>query len=219
MSCAYPRGDWDAYAQSFQSIMPSSMLQLNREVAASMHGKVADFGCGAAKIAPFVLEQADVSSYMGIDFAPQMVQRARWLLAQFPGKPSEVIEARIEDAPPLGFDAGLSINSYYAWPQPRRVLTRIFACLRAGATFMLVTPNPGLDMAALLRAADKELIAHPHWRHFKKQNLAFCANPGARFVTMDTLIADVRHCGFEVVEAHQHWYAGGLNMLHLVKPE
>lgn len=50
-------------SRAFLAIMPSMMLELNKAVAALAKGNVFDFGCGAAKIAPFILERHEVSSY------------------------------------------------------------------------------------------------------------------------------------------------------------
>ncbi|MBU0499553.1 MAG: class I SAM-dependent methyltransferase [Gammaproteobacteria bacterium] len=217
MSNGYLREDWDDYAMAFQGIMPSMMLQLNQAVADRMGGDVIDFGCGAAKIAPFILEKTSVRSYTGLDYAPEMVTRARWMLAQFPGKPCVILEGKIEEARLGCHDSALSINSYYAWENPLRALSCIFRALRENGTFVLATPNPLIDMPALLKASERELIAHPYWQRFREQNLAFCGNGTARFIEMDELIAQVRSVGFRVAEAHQKLYMGGLNFLHLEK--
>lgn len=217
MSSGYLREAWDDYAVAFQSIMPSMMLRLNQAVADLMKGDVLDFGCGAAKIAPFVLEKAAVQSYTGLDYSPEMVNRARWLLERFPGKPGLILEGRIEEVTLGTYDSGLSINSYYAWDDPEKTLMLISATLREEGIFVLVTPNPMIDMPNLLKTSEMELIAHPHWERFREQNLAFCENKAARFVDMDELVAQVRTAGFRVVEAHQRLYMGGLNFLHLKK--
>ena len=57
--------DWNDYAQSFHSVMPSAMLQVNQAVASYMYGSVADFGCGSGKIIPFILQRNQVKHYTG----------------------------------------------------------------------------------------------------------------------------------------------------------
>lgn len=215
MSGAYEREGWDDYAVAFQSVMPSLMTELNQAVARRMYGDVIDFGCGAAKIAPFVLEVPEVRSYTGLDYAPAMVERARWILGRFPCKPGRILEGRIEDFGAGGFDSALSINSYYAWDAPLRTLEVIYRSLVKGGTFVLATPNPSIDMARLLAFAEKEMVAHPHWETFKIQNLAFCDNQRARFVLMDDFVAQVRSVGFGIIEANQRFYLGGINFLVL----
>lgn len=217
MNNIYSDKEWDDYSAAFQSVMPSMMLEVNRAVADQMEGDVIDFGCGAAKIAPFVLENQKVTSYTGIDSAPLMVEHAQWMLAQFPEKPGRVLQARVEEVRLEEHDSALSINSFYAWGDPALALDCIQRSLRRGGGFVLVTPNPRIDMPALLEASHKEMIAHPHWETFRAQNLAFCSNPAARFVTMDALVELVRRAGFLIVEAHQRFYQGGLNFLQLRK--
>ena len=231
---AYQKEVWDQYARAFLAVMPSKMLELNKAVAELATGDVCDFGCGAAKIAPFVLDQPTVTSYTGIDYSLDMVEQARWHLEQFPEKPSEVIHGRIEfiesgaydieivsgktaTISGLAYDFGLSINSYYTWDKPDTVLRSIYNSLKTNAHFVLVTPNPQVDMENLLKEAKKELIANPYFESFKEQNMAIAGNEKALFVEMNELIMQVQKAGFKVIEAKQNFYDNGLNFLHLVK--
>lgn len=214
----YPEKVWNEYSSGHQSVFPSIMIQANQEAASRMKGDILDIGCGSAKVAPFVLEQAAVNSYTGIDYAEEMVSRARWMLQQFPGKPSEILSGKIEELT-IGtqFDACLSINSYYAWDNPLSVLKRIYTLLHNNGVFVLVTPNKSIDMRKLLRTAEKEMIAHPHYKEFCAMNIAFCDNSAALFVDMDELIQQTQSAGFRTVEAHQQLYLGGLNFLCMKK--
>jgi len=207
--------DWDAYAQSFQSVMPSKMLQLNKEVASHVYGNVADFGCGAGKILPFVVNQKSVRSYTGIDLASDMVEKARWMAERFPNKPIKIIENRIEEVTLESVDSAMSINSYYTWLKPASVLAHIYKQIKPGGLFILVTVNPDIDMPGLLQEAEMELVAHPHWEDFKMHNLAIMDSEQANFVDLGTLLSAASESGFRVLEAHQKLYAGGLNFLVL----
>ena len=214
----YSQQEWNAYALAHQSVMPSVMFELNQAVASMMRGHVLDCGCGSAKIAPFVLEQPQVTHYTGVDYSKEMVDRARWMLEQFPGKPSEIIHAKIEHSVinhPV--DSCLSINSYYAWDNPQTVLAWIYAIMQPGSLFVFATPNRSLNMKRLLTTLDKELIAHPYYPEFQRMNLDFCDNPRALFVDMDDMIKQVQSVGFRVKEVHQRYYLGGLNFLQLTK--
>lgn len=234
MSVAYKCEEWDNYAESFLSVMPSVMLILNKSVAAMAKGNVCDFGCGAAKIAPFVLDNTAVTSYTGVDYSVEMVNLARWHLRQFPEKPSEVFHSKIESLDPDDYDLevipgqlehvegclydfGLSINSYYAWDEPVKSFKSIYKLLKPQADFVLVSPNPELNMASLLRDAKRELVFHPHFATFCEKNMALVGNEKALFVEMDVMVEQVREAGFKVLETHQKFYDGGLNYLHLNK--
>ncbi len=209
--------DWDDYSRSFLSVMPSQMLALNKEVASHMSGHVTDFGCGSGKIIPFVLEQPRVSSYTGVDAAPEMVQKARWMTGQFDRKPTQIIHGRIEQVNLKTADSALSINSYYNWPDSRLVLEKIYQTLKPDGVLLLATINARLDMPSLLEAAQKECIAHPHWAEFCEHNLRICSSGSIRLPELDELIGEARASGFAVEEAHQHLYDGGLSLLVLTR--
>jgi len=234
MKTIYKKEVWDNYPQAFLANNPAVMLELNKAVASLGKGNVADYGCGATKIAPFILNNPDVISYTGFDASPEMVKLGRWHLAQFPEKPSEIILANLEQITPSayklikkgnmskyikqdGFDFGLSINSYYAWPKPVLILENIYKSLKPGARFVLVTPNLKLDMHALAEEAKRELVANPYFESFRDQNLAISANDKANLIEMDDLIDQVRGVGFKVIEANQQFYHKGLNFILLMK--
>ena len=231
---AYSVDVWDQYARAFLAIMPSMMLELNKAVAALAKGNVFDFGCGAAKIAPFILERHEVSSYTGIDYSTRMVELARWHLKQFPNKPANVICGRIETldrepaevdvmpgisiaVSPKRYDFGLSINNYYTWDTPEIVLHTIYHTLEAEGQFVLVTPNPNLNIEKILEDVKKEQVANPYFETFREQNMAIVGNEKALFIDMNDLILQVQKVGFKIIEARQNFYYHGLNFLYLKK--
>lgn len=229
---AYKKEIWDEYAQAFLAVMPSVMLELNKAVAKLATGNVYDFGCGAAKIAPFVLASNKVTSYTGIDYSLKMVELARWHLKQFPEKPSEILHGKIEfidtsaydieiipgkttTVEELIYDFGLSINSYYTWDNPELILKTIYNTLKTNARFVLVTPNPRINMKKILKEAKREQVANPYFETFKEQNMAIEGNEKALFIEMDDLIREVQRAGFKIIEARQNFYNNGLNFLYL----
>jgi len=205
--------DWNHYAQSFHSVMPSEMLQVNRAVASYMYGSVADFGCGSGKIIPFIAQSSDVKHYTGIDCSPEMIARARWIAEQFSPLKTTLVEANIESTNLKQVDSAFSINSYYIWPEPLYTLEHIFQQIKPGGTFVLATINDAIDMPALLDSAAAEMIAHPYWHEFKEHNLTICNSKRINLVDLDTLIGQVRDIGFVLEEAHRRWYERGLNLL------
>lgn len=207
--------DWNQYAAPFQSVMPSEMVRLNRDVAGMLHGNVADFGCGAGKIIPYVASEEAITGYTGIDMSADMVKGARWMATQFPGKTLEIIESRIESASIEPVDSAVSINSYYTWDDSERVLRHISRQIKVGGDFVLATLNLSIDMPALLEEARMEQIANPYWKAFSEQNLAICESPHTRLIGLDELIEQVRAVGFSVTKAHANYYGGGLNFLTL----
>jgi len=207
--------NWNGYSECFQSVMPSEMTMVNKAVAQYMHGHVADFGCGAGKIIPFIMRCDSVKHYTGVDSSSHMIARARWMADQFDGGRVTLIESWIEATELRDIDSALSINSYYIWPDPMKTLNHIFRQLKPGAIFVLATINSRLDMPALLNAATPEMIAHPHWNTFKQHNLRICSSADINLVGLDELIGQVRAVGFKVLNAHDDWYLGGLSTLVL----
>lgn len=209
--------DWNQYAAPFQSVMPSEMVRLNRKAAGMLYGNVADFGCGAGKIIPFITSEDAITRYTGIDMSADMVKGARWMAKQFPGKSFEIITSRIESVSIEQVDSAVSINSYYTWDDPLQTLKHISRQIKTGGRLVLATLNHHIDMPALLEEAKKEQIANPYWEVFAKQNLAICESPNTFLISLDELIEQVREVGFSIVKAHADYYGGGLNFLILKK--
>ena len=209
--------DENQYAAPFQSVMPYEMVRLNRDVAGMLYGSVGDFGCGAGKIIPFVASEDAITRYTGIDMSADMVKGARWMAAQFPLKPFDIIESRIEDACIDAVDSAVSINSYYTWDDPVRVLEHIYRVMRMDGHLVLATLNHFIDMPSLLEEARKEQVANPYWEEFAKQNLAICESQNTRLIGLDELIEQVRDVGFTIIRADSDYYNGGLNFLVLKK--
>lgn len=212
----YKMEEWSGYARSHSSVLSSFQLDLYREAAQHLTGSTIDCGCGTARLAPFLADQAHITQYIGVDAAEQMVTVARQLISKLANNKFRIIHCNIEDMREQ-FTSGVSIHSYYAWPDPKRVLRHIFQLLLPGGLFVLATPNKMLDMPKLLRETDKELLCHPDYDNFKQFNLQFANNPNARFVPLNVLIRQVQEIGFEVQECHQKHYLGGVNYLLLKK--
>ncbi|MGB0849230.1 MAG: class I SAM-dependent methyltransferase [Thiolinea sp.] len=217
MTIAYQETIWNNYAETHASVLPSVQLEVYRTVAQMLAGNVADFGCGTARIAPFLAGNPAVNRYVGIDYSQEMVEKARWILTQLSQENWKVIHHKIEDVQREQFTCGVSINSYYSWDDPVKTLSAIYRLLAPSSTFILVTPNPSLDMEKLAVEADKELLAHPHYPMFKAQNLNLAGNTQAMFIPMSQLVKQVIEVGFKVTACHQEFYLGGLNFLRLEK--
>ena len=210
--------DWNAYAAPFHSVMPSELVTVNRSVAEQLFGSVVDFGCGPGKVIPFALTTNRVNGYLGVDMSPEMVKCARWVASHYPGKPCKIVQAKIEHySLSSKADSALSINSYYTWPDPMRILRHIASQLKVDGSFVLATINASLDMNALLEEAEKEQLANPYWQDFKRYNQAIFRCNTFNLATLDELVDQVRQVGFVVRDAHTKFYAGGLNYLTLTK--
>ncbi len=213
----YEKEKWNSYARCHASVLSSFQLELFLDAVKHLSGDIADFGCGSARLAPFLADQERVSSYTGVDSASEMVSIARNLIGKLSSHKLKIVNSRIEDIHQK-FTSAVSIHSYYSWPQPEEVLSHIFELLIPGSIFLLATPNSTIDMPKLLAKAERELLCHPDYIDFKNFNMQFVSNPNARFVSLDELIQQVQGVGFEAIECNQKYYLGGVNFLLLKKP-
>lgn len=209
----YQPNQWQDYARSFASVQTSFQRELQLSVCELLYGEVADFGCGSAKLAPFLTDNAKVTGYLGIDCSAEMIKIANWLIAQFECPEFSTFQGKIEDYHGKRFDSAVSLNSYYSWPEPIKVLRHIHSLLNTNGTFVLATPNLQIDMLAMEKVVRKELLTHPDFSTFSKINLELVSNTEANFITMDQLIHQLHSCGFTINSCHQSFYLGGLNFI------
>lgn len=204
---------WDDYAKDFTSITTQFQHETYREAAGHLYGHVADFGCGGAKIAPILNGQC--VRYTGYDASPAMVRSARQLTGKLPARGTgfSIVLSRIDAVASAQHDSAVSINSYYAWPDPMANLKAVSACLGPGGTFVLATPNHHLQMSELLAEAEKDLSMHPYWSAYKRKNQHLAHN--AHLISLNNLVRQVQDCGFEILEAHDRHFMRGLNFLVL----
>lgn len=212
----YPESDWNSYARLFAAVTTSVQLAVYHEACLHLQGDIVDCGCGSAKIAPFLVDNEQVSSYTGVDYSAEMVTAAEWVVGALEKENFSIQHCKIEEAGGT-YNSAVSIQSYYSWPEPLVTLKQIANLLVDGGTFVLATPNASLDLMHLLKDARKELLAHPDFETFRNYNLQLAANPQANFVSMNELIQQVQAVGFEVIECHQKHFKGGLNFLVLRK--
>lgn len=209
--------EWNNYARLFSSVTPSMQLEVYKEACNYLHGNVVDCGCGSAKIAPFLMDKENIYSYTGLDYSTEMVEVASWLISQLNKTNFKIHQCKIEDYQDEIFDSAVSIQSYYSWPDPKKVLKNIFNLLKANGTFILATPNFKLPLETLARDAWKELLTHPDFEAYKAYNIKLAMNPDAQFISLDDLVTQVSQIGFKLEAAHQQHFRGGLNFLVLSK--
>lgn len=217
MKQRYENRAWDNYAHAHLTVLTSYQLEVYNEVAALAHGHVIDLGCGSARATPFLADNPAVSSYIGVDSSPEMIKAGRWLVDLLKRKDFVLQHQLIEETKNNSYDFGFAVHSYYSWPKPEPVIAHIHDIIKPGGDFILVTPNPTLDMIDLARQTDKELLSHPGYPYFRSQNIELAENGQALFTEMDTLVKQCTEVGFKLQRCHQRYYSGGANFLHLTK--
>jgi len=210
--------DWNDYARVFASVQTQVQRELQQEVVKYLKGRVGDFGCGCAKVGWLLSDNEMIELYIGIDASIEMINIARKYLKEMePINKQSVHHGFIEDYNLTSFDTGVSLNSYYSWPNPLATLKHIYNLIEEGGTFVLATPNKNLDLILLDKQAKKELIGHPDYKKFREYNLKLINDKDANLVDMAELIEQVQSVGFKVEACHQEFYCGGLNFLVLSK--
>jgi ubiquinone/menaquinone biosynthesis C-methylase UbiE len=207
---------WNPYACLFSTITASVQLEVYYDAASHLFGNVADFGCGTAKIAPLLLNQNGVTSYTGIDFSEEMVNIGNKLIGEICPQNYQLVQGSIESVSDR-FSSGVSIQSYYSWPDPEKPLRRIYETLHTGATFVLATVNDRLDIVEVLKKIEREQIGHPDISQYKKYNMSLANNRSINVIKLGDLVQQALTVGFDLIEAHQRYFLGGLNFLVLKK--
>lgn len=212
----YQSSVWNNYAQLHSSVSTSTQLALFYEAIAPLHGRVVDCGCGSAKIAPLLETIPAVTSYTGLDAAPSMVAVAKHVVERTALDHTAVFHTLIEEHSGQ-YDSAISIHSYYTWPEPVKVLRAIANMLPLGGTFVLATPNPNLNMQALVTQARREMIDHPNFEEFVVLNQQLASQFEANLDSVDQVLNNARQAGFELKSASQEHYQGGASLLEFTR--
>lgn len=209
---------WNDYASSFARITTRYQSALYRDIAAAVWGRIIDHGCGSAKPAPYLANKPELTHYLGVDASPLMVQLGQQTLTRLADPRFSIICSSIEelelDKP---FDFAISINSYYAWPDPIHVLKKINTMLVKGGGFILATPNEKLDMQGLMQDSQQDFPLSPEFQMFRKCNDLLAQLGTENFVSMDTLVGQLRATDFAIELCQAEHFDGGLNVIHAIK--
>lgn len=207
---------WNDYSSSHLSVFLSVQKQVYEAIAQKATGQVLDLGCGTGRIMAYLQENPAVQSYTGVDASPAMIEQATWLKAQLGFDQAELVHADIADLQGK-YNSIFSIHSFYSWLDQDKLLKHIHSLLTADGRFILVTPNANFNEERLAYLARQELLGHPHYQTFMTINYAIAAQAKAqeRYVSLDSLIEQVKRAGFCVHHAHDHFFLGGASYLEL----
>lgn len=204
---------FDIYPQSFATTTTIFQAEELRAVAALVSGDVVDLGCGSAKLATYLRDKSDLSSYLGLDASAAMLVEAQHLLVNLDDPRFSLLHTRMEDCDLTGFDWGVCLNALYAVADPHAALAKIRQMLKPGGQVIIATPNEHLDMEKLLEESKKELILHPFFHTFREINRVLARSYRSRFFSPEELRAMVEAAGFHVNLMHSRFFLGGLNFL------
>ena len=208
---------FDGYARMFAKFTTPYQLQAYEAAVSFLSGRVLDAGCGPAKLSAFIPMVGAVSSYLGVDNCKPMVNEGRKLLGHLKRKNFDIRYQSIDDTEET-FDSVVSVQSYYAWCDATGTLQHLNRQTESGGSLVLVTANNKLGIEFLIRQCSRAYGQDPDWSQYVKYNQTLASLPQGRYVSLDTLIGEVRESGYEVVHTDTTLYEGGVNMVVAKKP-
>ncbi|MFK7854461.1 MAG: class I SAM-dependent methyltransferase [Granulosicoccus sp.] len=207
---------WDEYANVFSPITSRFQVEMYELSACFAYGSVLDCGCGAAKLVPYLTENASIHSYTGVDSSAQMIKLAENLLTKL-NRPNYQVQCKPIEQTSGRYQCAISLQSYYSWSNRAEVIEHIYDILEPQGRFILATANDCLDIDKLLDKAAHELLMYPGWEMYSAMNRQYANSSDAHFSSLDELLSEVRECGFQLQEAHSNLFMGGVNFLVLKK--
>lgn len=208
---------WNYYAESFHSIMPPVMVELNSAVAKKLYGRIVDYGCGAAKLLPYLNSNSEVKSYTGVDMSKDMLELADVASGQYSNLSTQFIHGNILDVSISECDCAVSINSFYSWPDPKKIVRKIFEDLNEQGVFVIGTLSKSINMRQLLDEAEPMFTDNQYWPDFKRLNIDIIDHPNTYLVDLPQLCDLLTDVGFEIVRADDQFYSGGLCLVEAKK--
>lgn len=208
---------FNGYASVFAKFTMPYQQEAYERIAPYLRGKVLDAGCGCAKLAAYIPGVTNVTSYMGVDYSEPMVTEGKKLLASIGRRDFDILLQRIEDTED-SYDSVVSIQSYYSWNDSAETLRHLYQHTTDGGTLVLATANNRLDIERLIQQCSRGWLLHPDWPRYVGYNRKLASLPGGRFVSLDTLIGEVRSSGFEIINTDVTLFEGGVNMVVARKP-
>lgn len=206
---------FSGYTDSYAAITTFFQEQVYDKTAKHARGHVLDAGSGCAKLAPY-LETSQVHSYTAIDWDSDMVNTGNKLLTRLERKSYSIQLADILESEG-SYDTIVSIQSYYSWADSLEILNKLFHSTTAGGTLLLATANNRLNIEHLISRSFRAHILHPMWPEFVKHNRRLAAMPHGRFVSLDTLIAEVKKVGYKVQETTTDLFDGSVSWIRAIR--
>jgi len=210
---------WDAYAQSYDLILPILPFYreaVNRHVEAlSIRGvrRVIDVGAGTGNVAiQLALRGMSVTA---IDISVGMLKQLRSKVkGSSPGR-LEVFELDAQSLirwPAGAFDGANVLLAFFAMQQPRRALKEVIRVVRSGGLVVITETKRNFHLQPLLDFVEHFLVAHScrdelqeHWVRVKNANLVL--DPGRRDdrLSVEEIEHDLAESGFVIkslVDSH-----------------
>ncbi|MBI2444199.1 MAG: class I SAM-dependent methyltransferase [Candidatus Magasanikbacteria bacterium] len=126
----------------FQPVYRQTIEVIRREAGLILRrgGRIVDVACGTGEVIVRLAREFPAAEFIGIDFAPAMLQKAR-------EKARALTQARFIEAPAAAIplpassaDAVLCSDAFHHLAEPQAVIAEIHRVLKPGGLFLLVDP-------------------------------------------------------------------------------
>jgi cyclopropane fatty-acyl-phospholipid synthase-like methyltransferase len=209
---------FNEYARVFAQFTTQYQEEIYEKIVPRLRGHVLDAGAGCGKLAAYIPEESQMQSYLGVDSSAKMVELGQSLLSTLDRSDIQLQKCWIEDTQG-SFDTIVSIQSYYAWNDSARVLSHLYEIMTEGGELHLATANNMLDIEFLIRQCSRGFCLHPDWSTYVEYNRMLSALPQGRFVSLDTLIDEIKQAGFCITGTNTSLFERGVNLVSAVKLE
>lgn len=209
---------FNEYARVFAQFTTVYQQEIYEKIAPRLRGRVLDAGAGCAKLAAFIPQESQVSTYLGVDSSSAMITLGKQLLSTI-GRPEFQLEENWIEQTEGTFDTVVSIQSYYAWKDSMQILSHLHKCTSKGGELLLATASNKLDIELLIRQCSRGCGLHPDWPIYVDYNRMLSALPQGRFVSLDALIGEIRQAGFRITGTDTSLFECGVNLVTAVKLE
>ena len=105
------------------------------------HDTVLDIGCGGGNTLARIAERVTEGHLVGIDYAETSVEASRaFNAALIAAGRMEILHGSVESLPfeDGHFDAVVTVESFYFWPNPEECLKEVARVVKKGGTFLLL---------------------------------------------------------------------------------
>jgi ubiquinone/menaquinone biosynthesis C-methylase UbiE len=136
-----PSNIWDVYAFTYNRITPSFQAEMLKNAARKAHGRVLDAGCGVGKLIPYLENEGNYESYVGVDSNKSMLEYAQ----DFEDRPRvTILSGDVTDLQSAADDSSLdtlvSMNVLYSVKDYDAAISEHRRVLKKGGQFLLSGP-------------------------------------------------------------------------------
>jgi ubiquinone/menaquinone biosynthesis C-methylase UbiE len=203
---------WDAYAQSYDRILPILPFYreaVNRHVEAlSVHGarRVIDVGAGTGNVAIQLARRG--MSVTAIDISDGMLKQLRGKVNGSARRRLEVVELDAQSLirwPAGAFDGANVLLAFFAMKQPRRALKEVIRVVRPGGLAVITETKRDFHLQPLLEFVEHFLAAHScrgelqeDWVRVKNANLVLDPSRRDDRLSVEEIEHDLAKSGFVI---------------------